>query len=120
MSTRKLTTTELESLFYPMIEDVRAKLKDLSSGDAELLFALRRKLAKELNYDERGKTSVRNKLKNLKRKQQNGLCSSCSKQLPEKYAVLDRLETMAGYTEQNTRLICVPCDTKTQIERKYR
>jgi hypothetical protein len=33
------------------------------------------------------------------------MCPICSKQLPEKYAELDRFGASAGYTVENTRLV---------------
>jgi hypothetical protein len=98
---------------------VRAGLEQLAGGDPELLFALRRKVSKELVYDERKKPMVRRRLKALKRKQQGGLCSVCSQPLPQKYCVLDRLNAVAGYTVENTRLICPGCDVATQQSRGY-
>jgi hypothetical protein len=103
-----------------LLDEVRLKLKKLSSGDPELLFAYRRKVMKELSYDERSKPAVRNKVKRLKRLEQGGLCVICRLELPEKYAVLDRLVASAGYTAANTRLIHQDCDTKTQVERAYK
>lgn len=91
----------------------------LASGDEELLWALRRKIYKELGYDERGKPMVRRKLKDSKWKSQRGKCAICEGDLPEKYCVLDRLEAMKGYTMENTRLICTSCDAKTQADRKF-
>ena len=38
-----------------MLGEVRTRLNALAAGDLELLFALRRKVYKELTYDERGK-----------------------------------------------------------------
>ncbi len=49
----------------------------MSHGDPELLFAYRRKLFKELTYDERSKPSVRRRLKAIKRAEQHGLCAVC-------------------------------------------
>ncbi len=103
-----------------MIAEVRQRLADLSGGDADVLWALRRKLYKELTYDERGKPAQRRKLKELKRIDQNNKCVICGASLPEKYVVLDRLEAMKGYTQENTRLLCQTCDTQVQIERGYK
>ena len=100
--------------------EVREKLTRLAKGDAELHWALRRKLSKELTYDERSKPGDRGKLKAFLRGAQSNKCPECSKVLPEKYAVLDRLEAMKGYTKENTRLICPTCDTKLQRERGYK
>lgn len=38
-----------------LLNEVRQKLEKLSGGDPELLFAFRRKVAKELTCDERSK-----------------------------------------------------------------
>lgn len=53
---------------------------------------------------------VRRKLKAQKRREQDGLCAQCRTPLPDKYCVLDRLVASAGYTAENTRLICRQCD----------
>jgi hypothetical protein len=95
-------------------------LVTLSNGNAELLFALRRKLAKELVYDERGKPMARRRLKSLKRLEQVGRCALCNEPLPERGAVLDRFVAILGYTAENTRLLCPDCDAKVQRERGYR
>jgi hypothetical protein len=119
MTNRQLTDEELTHLFRPILEEVRARLHDASQGDDRLLWALRRKLAKELTYDERGKPMHRVKLKALKRRQQGGNCALCSEPLPERNAVLDRIEAMLGYTLENTRLLCPECDHKVQVERGF-
>jgi hypothetical protein len=120
MPNRQLSQNELEALFRPLLTQVRERLAALSSGDGELLWALRRKLSKELSYDERGRPGDRRTLKAFKRGEQGGLCALCKNSLPAKGAVLDRLQAMPGYTPDNTRLICVPCDTKVQEERGYK
>jgi hypothetical protein len=61
----------------------------------------------------------RRALKILKRSQQEGRCAICHQPLPEKDAILDRLEAMSGYTEKNTRLLCRPCDYEVQAERRF-
>lgn len=118
MPNRMLTTEELEKA-NRLLNGVRAQLLELANGDPELLFAYRRKVYKELTYDEREKPMVRKKLKSLKRQSQNGLCERCKNPLPEKYCVLDRLKASNGYTEENTRLICSTCDVEVQKEREY-
>ena len=120
MANRQLTIAELENLARPLLADVRKRLTDLAAGDASLLWALRRKLAKELTYDERGKTMHRVSLKKLKRKQQEDHYAICKGPLAPKGTVLDRLEAMSGYTEANTRVLCASCDTKVQTERGYK
>lgn len=119
MANRRLTDDELKQLANPLLAELRAKLQELSGGDQSLLWALRRKLAKELSYDERGKPMHRKLLKATKRGEQHDQCALCGGPLPEKNAILDRLEAMKGYTGENTRLICPPCDTRVQEERKY-
>ncbi len=119
MPNRNLSPTELDSA-NELLNLIRSRLKALSGDDSELLFAYRRKIAKELGYDERSKPMIRRKLKTLKRKDQNGRCALCPEPLPAKYAVLDRVRACDGYTAENTRLICETCDRKVQLERGYR
>lgn len=119
MPNRRLTEDELTSLARPLIEEVRAKLKAMADGQPDLHWALRRKLYKELVYDERSKPAQRVALKRKKRLEQKQLCKICQQPLPSKGSVLDRLEAMKGYTIENTRLICSSCDTKTQTDRHY-
>ena len=47
MANPRLTPDQLD-LARALLDEVRARLADLSGGDKELLFAYRRKLAKEL------------------------------------------------------------------------
>lgn len=91
----------------------------MSGKDEQLFWALRRKLAKELSYDERGKPTHRRQLKAFKRGEQGGKCAICGEILPERNAVLDRREAMLGYTPENTRLICKECDDRVQAERGF-
>ena len=58
MANRQLTPEELERA-NALLAEVRSKLEALSQGDKDLLFAYRRKLFKELTYDERRKPMVR-------------------------------------------------------------
>jgi len=116
---RNLTAAELRDLFAPLFADVRAKLDAASGGDDQLLWALRRKLSKELSYLERGKPMVRKALKLAKRVEQHGLCAICGQLLPEQGAVLDRKEAMAGYTLENIQLVHHECDRKLQAERGF-
>ena len=119
VANRQLSPEERERLFAPLIGMVRERLDALSGGDPELRFALNRKLFKDLSYDERGKPMERKILKALKRGEQGGLCTECRKALPETDAVLDRLSAMGGYTADNTRLICSPCDRRIQHGRGF-
>lgn len=77
MANRRLTASELEQA-NAILELVRAQLDSVGAGDAGLHWALRRKLYKELMYDERGKPRHRRRLKQLKREQQRGLCAICA------------------------------------------
>lgn len=120
MPNRQLSQAEIEKLFAPLLAEVRIRLAELSDGDEDLLWALRRKLFKELTYDERGKPMQRRKLKELKRAEQDNKCASCGKSLPAKYIVLDRIEAMKGYTPDNTRLLCQACDIQVQVGRGYK
>ena len=119
MPNRQLTTNEIETIFRPLLNDVRRRLDELSGGDPSLLFALRRKLFKDLSYLERGKPMSRNKLKAFKRGQQGNLCATCAKPLPEKGAELDRLNAQDGYTAENTRLVHHDCHVAQQQARNF-
>jgi hypothetical protein len=121
MPNRMLTPEELKTLFAPLLGDVRARLKSLSGNDAALLFALRRKLYKELFYDERGKPMQRRVLKVVKYTEQSGKCKICGAELEPlgRNAVLDRAEAIKGYVTDNVRLICAACDRKVQAERGF-
>lgn len=118
MPNRQLTPDELANA-NKLLEKIRERLKSLANGDEELLFAYRRKIFKELMYDERDKPSARRKLKDQKRKEQHELCAICGKPLPKKYTVLDRLNAVAGYTKENTRLIHSECDIAQQESKGY-
>jgi hypothetical protein len=119
MPNRNLTAEELARA-NELLDRIRALLTELSGGDPSALFAYRRKIAKELTYDERGKPMHRRALKKRKMGEQDGICARCDKPLPEKYAVLDRLDAIGGYTADNTRLLCPVCDVAVQAERRYR
>ena len=118
MGNRILSPEEL-AFANKLLATIRASLNELAGSDAELLFAYRRKIAKELQYDERSSPKVRRKLKAEKRKAQGGICPLCKHPLPEKYTVLDRLQAAGGYTPENTRLICEKCDRDVQAKRGY-
>jgi RNase P subunit RPR2 len=118
MPNRKLSPDELQQA-NALLTETRAKLDLLAAGERELLFAFRRKVYKELMYDERDKPMVRRKLKALMRSRQGGICPQCSEPLPSTHSVLDRFSAVDGYVETNVRLICQPCDQKVQIQRGY-
>ncbi len=103
-----------------LLDEIRGKIKALTKNDPKLIFAFRRKVRKELMYDERSTPVQRRKLKDLMWKKQKGICPVCGKELPPKYAILDRTEAIRGYVEENVRLICPDCDKKIQQERGYK
>lgn len=103
-----------------LLSDIRQKLEGLAGGDASLLFAYRRKVAKELGYDERGKPSHRKKLKLKKRIEQRGLCAECGEPLPDTHVDLDRGDNApGGYSVANTELIHSECHHKRQQAKRY-
>jgi hypothetical protein len=114
-----LTAEQRAKLFQPLFTSVLQKLTELSGGDPNLLFALRRKLAKELQYQERGTPRHRGLLKTIKREEQHGHCAICRKLLPEKDTILDRIHAPDGYTAANTRLICRTCDYDAQAAKNF-
>jgi hypothetical protein len=65
MRTRHLDEKEFRKA-AKLLDLVRSKLTTFSNGDPELLFAYRRKIYKELTYDERGKPMFRRHLKKQK------------------------------------------------------
>jgi len=103
-----------------LLDEIRGKIKALANNDRELIFAFRRKVRKELMYDERSTPIQRRKLKDLMWKKQKGICPECGNKLPLKYSVLDREEAIKGYVENNVELICPDCDKKRQRGRGYR
>jgi ribosomal protein L44E len=115
---RRLTDEERD-LVLPLLNEVRGRLKALAGNDSDLHWALRRKLYKELMYDERSKPMQRRALKVFKRKEQGNKCGECHGELPETNVVLDHHEAMKGYTKENTRLLCRECDYRIQQERGF-
>jgi len=120
MPTRKLNEQEL-AITNSLLEDVRQSIEKLSGNDSDLRFAIRRKIAKELGYDERGKPSQRKRLKLKLLRLQKGVCAECGEDLPllAHGAVLDRKNAMAGYSVENVKLICRKCDDKIQESRIF-
>lgn len=118
MTNRNLTADELVKA-NALLSDIRTRLRGLAAGDPAALFAFRRKIFKELSYDERGKPTVRIKLKARKFGEQHGICAECREPLPEKFAELDRKDAMLGYTPENTELIHGDCHRKRQSARGW-
>jgi len=118
MPNRNLSANELKRA-NELLAEIRERLTGLSDGDPLLLFAYRRKLVKELGYDERGKPSIRAQLKAFKRGQQNGKCAHCGEELPQKYCELDRKNAADGYTPENTDLVHAKCHQERQASKRY-
>lgn len=116
--TRRLTPTERTEKANPIIAKLREMIRQAAMGDAELEFAIRRRVWNKIGQDERS-LKDRIALKKLQRTKQDGKCATCNEPLPKKGAVLDRLKTMDLYTEENTRLLCPKCDSRIQEERRY-
>jgi hypothetical protein len=102
-----------------LLAEVRRRLEELAAGDPPVLFAYRRKIAKELTYDEHGKPAERRKLKARKFGEQGASCAECGKPLPEKFAELDWKNAIDGYTPENTKLIHGDCHRKRQAARGW-
>jgi hypothetical protein len=118
MPNRNLNPDELERA-NEFLADIRERLTSLAAGDPLLLFAYRRKVIKELGYDERGKLGVRAQLKSLKWGQQNGKCPDCPDPLPLNYSELDRKNAADGYTVGNTELVHAKCHQSRQAAKRY-
>ncbi|MGC2457206.1 MAG: hypothetical protein WA435_04345 [Gallionellaceae bacterium] len=119
MPNPQLTKEQRDKLFAPLFERVKADLEKLSGGDARLLWALRRKLTKELGYLERSTPTERNKLKARKWNTQKGLCALCSEAVEQKNSELDRFEAFLGYTDSNVRLVHHECHVNDQSKKGY-
>ena len=115
----QLSKEQRTQLFAPLFERVKAELLALSGGDARLMWALRRKLAKELVYIERKGPAARSKLKVLMWAKQNGNCALCHQPMPLKGSELDRSEAYLGYEESNVRLVHHDCHIKDQAGKGY-
>lgn len=119
MSNPRLTDEQRAELFEPLFQRTLSELDRLAGGDSPILWALRRKLAKELVYLERGCPQKRGALKRRKMKEQDGICPLCRKKLPVSGAELDRLNAFRGYTDVNTRLVHHGCHVADQKRKGY-
>ncbi len=119
MANPQLTKEQREKLFSPLFDTVKNDLKDASKNDSRLLWALRRKLVKELGYLERGTPAHRKQLKSFMWKKQKGICALCEKSLIEKGSELDRIEAFLGYKESNVRLVHHECHIEDQKSKSY-
>jgi hypothetical protein len=99
---------------HKLLAEIRERIRRLAGDDPGLVFAYRRKIYKELNYDERGKPAKRKRLKRQLTKASDGKCRSCGELLPPRGSVLDRREAIDGYNAANVDLICRSCDAKRQ------
>jgi len=118
MPNRNLNADELKRA-NELLAYIRERMTNLACGDPLLLFAYRRKVVKELGYDERSKPGVRGQLKALKWGQQNGKCAHCGNELPLKYSELDRKNAPDGYTAENTELVHAKCHQERQAAKGY-
>lgn len=118
MPNRNLSPEELVQA-NELLRQIREYLKTLAGDDSALLFAYRRKIAKELQYDERGKPAQRNKLKAMRWGLQEGKCAHCGEAFPLKYSELDRKNAADGYTVENTELVHAQCHYARQAARNY-
>lgn len=114
-----LSREDREHLFRPLFAEIVAMITEAADGDEDRLWALRRKIAKELVYIERSRPGDRAKLKKLMRSKQNGLCALCGLHLPEKGSELDRFVAKLGYVESNVRLVHHECHIKDQAAKGY-
>ena len=119
MPNPQLSKGQRDDLFAPLFEKLLADLALVSQGDPRLLWALRRKLAKELTYLERSTPAVRTKLKAMKWQEQKGVCSICGESMPQKGCELDRTEAYLGYVASNVRLVHHDCHVKDQASKGY-
>lgn len=114
MPNRNLTADELAEA-NKLLGDIRSRPEALAADDPLLLFANRKKVIKELGYDERGKPGMRSKLKALKW----GKCVHCGKDMPLPYLELDRRNAAHGYTVENTELVHAKCHQERQAAKGY-
>ena len=119
MANPTLSKEDREHLFRPLFAEIVAMIIEASDGDEDRLWALRRKIAKELVYLERSKPSDRARLKKAMRAKQEGLCGLCGLALPESGAELDRFVAKLGYVESNVRLVHHECHAKDQAAKGY-
>ena len=119
MPNRNLNAGEL-TLANELLAEIRKRLNSLAGNDLLLKFAYRRKIVKELGYDERGKPGDRAKTKNLKWGLQNGMCAHCHGKLELKYSELDRKNAVDGYTVENTELVHAKCHQERQAAKGYK
>jgi hypothetical protein len=102
-----------------ILEELRARIAEAVGDDRERLFQMRRYILKRLEFDERGTPTQRRRLKEQKRRSQQGLCALCHGKLPQRGAELDRFRAVDGYTAGNTQLVCHSCHQKAEAQRGF-
>jgi hypothetical protein len=118
MANRTLTVEELQRA-HSLLAEIRKQIDALAGGDPLLRFAYRRKIVKELGYDERSKPVARAKLKSVKWGLQKGICAHCNEAMPLAYSELDRKNAIDGYTVENTELVHAKCHQSRQAAKRY-
>lgn len=98
-------TAQADELFARL----KADLQTLANGDEDLLFNFRRKMYKELMYDERGTPLARQRLKKTMWKKQEGKCAVCGKELALEGSELERIYAPKGFVEDNVKLVHHEC-----------
>lgn len=114
----KLTVDQLVQANALLLE-VQGKIQSLAGGDPDVMFAFRRKIAKELTYLERSKPTKRKRLKARLWRNQDGRCADCGEELEVKGSILDRKIAKLGYTDENVELIHRACDERRQAAKNY-
>jgi hypothetical protein len=117
--TRHLGEGEQQKATKLLLSFIRSKLISLSRSDPDLLFAYRRKIYKELIYDERGKPMYRRKLKQEKWGEQKGKCAVCRRAMPLKDSEMDRIKPMKRYTLKNIRVVHHDCHRQLQEKLRF-
>jgi UTP:GlnB (protein PII) uridylyltransferase len=118
MTNKTLSADELQNA-HALLAQIRKQIDLLAGGDPLLRFAYRRKIVKELGYEERSKPVARAKLKSVKWDLQKGICAHCNETLPMRYSELDRKNAIDGYTVENTELVHAKCHQARQAAKRY-
>jgi hypothetical protein len=118
MANRNLDAEELKRA-HLLIDEIRKQIERLAGGDSGLQFAYRRKIYKELIYDERLKPIARRKIKIQKFDEQRGKCAHCHEDMSIQYSELDRRNAVDGYTIENTELVHGKCHQARQAAKRY-
>jgi hypothetical protein len=119
MPSRQSTESEA-ALFDDLLQKIKTMIEEAAHNDPILLFSLRRRIYKRLEYWERKTPAERKKLKKLKWEEQNGCCAICRNSLELHGAELDRLDSILGYTCENTRLVHHNCHRQDQANKRYK